>query len=112
MTNAIATPSVLNAECPARRVLDLIANKWTALVIKCLSERTLRFGELREAIGGVSQKMLTQTLRALEREGLVERTVYPVVPPKVEYRLTASGRTLVEPLAALCRWAEAHGRGL
>ncbi len=101
-------PSVLNEHCGAREVLDLVANKWTALVIRALSQGTRRYSALQRAIGGVSQKMLTQTLRSLERDGLVERTVHPVVPPKVEYSLTPLGTTLTEPLGALCRWAETH----
>ncbi len=97
---------VLDQSCPSRQVLNRIADKWTALVIYALSDQTLRFSELRRRISGVSQKMLTQTLRRLERDGLVERTVYPVVPPRVEYRLTRLGASLGEPLSALCRWAE------
>ncbi len=103
-----ATCDVLNPRCPSRQVLDRIAGKWTALVIHVLAEGRQRYSELHRRIGGVSQKMLTQTLRDLERDGLVERTVYPVVPPRVEYSLTPLGRTLIEPLSAICRWAEAH----
>lgn len=101
-------PSVLNPHCGAQEVLDLIADKWTALVIYTLAGRTMRHGEMRKAIGGVSQKMLTQTLRKLERDGLVQRTVFPVVPPHVEYALTPLGMSLLEPLKTLCRWAEDH----
>ena len=100
--------SVLDAQCPSRLVLDRIADKWTALVIQVLARGTLRYAELRREIGGISQKMLTQTLRSLERDGLVQRTVHPVVPPKVEYALTRLGRTLIEPLHGLCRWSEKH----
>ena len=89
-------------------MLDLIANRWTALVIYALAGGTQRYSALQRKIGGVSQKMLTQTLRKLERDGLVERRVYPVVPPKVEYSLTPLGRTLTGPLRAICRWAEGH----
>src|SRR5438093_12472216 len=101
-------PCVMNAHCGSRKVLDRIADKWTALVIHVLSEETKRSGELRRAISGISQKMLTQTLRSLEDDGLVERKVYPVVPPMVEYSLTPLGRTLTEPLEAICHWAEKH----
>lgn len=80
----------------------------TMLVIKALADGIQRHGALHRAIGGISQKMLTQTLRALERDGLVLRTVYPVVPPKVEYALTPLGETLIEPLAAISAWAERH----
>ena len=86
--SALEKPSVMNAGCGSRMVLDRIADKWTALIIHVLSSGTKRHNELRRQITGVSQKMLTQTLRSLENDGLVERKVYPVVPPKVEYRLT------------------------
>ncbi|MBL0313091.1 MAG: helix-turn-helix transcriptional regulator [Holophagaceae bacterium] len=101
-------PNVLHGACPTRQVLDLIADKWTTLVIYLLSNGTLRYGELHKRIEGISQKMLTQTLRQLEDDGLVKRTVYPEVPPRTEYALTSLGETLREPLSALCRWAEEH----
>ena len=101
-------PCVLNPGCPSRMVLDRIADKWTALIIHVLSAGVLRHSELRRQVSGVSQKMLTQTLRSLENDGLVERKIYPVVPPKVEYRLTPLGKTLIEPLEAICQWAEKH----
>src|SRR5204862_4790492 len=96
-----SAPSVLDAQCPSRLVLDRIADKWTALIIQILARGTMRYAALQREIGGISQKMLTQTLRSLERDGLVQRTVHPVVPPKVEYSLTRLGRTLIEPLHAL-----------
>ena len=99
---------VCSETCGSRRVLDLVADKWAVIVIYVLARGTRRFGELQRAVGGVSQKMLTQTLRGLEHDGLVERKVYPVVPPRVEYSLSPLGETLVEPLSALCRWAEDH----
>jgi DNA-binding HxlR family transcriptional regulator len=105
---ATLAPSVLDAQCPSRLVLDRIADKWTALTIQILARGTMRYAALQREIGGISQKMLTQTLRSLERDGLVQRTVHPVVPPKVEYSLTRLGRTLIEPLHALCRWSEKH----
>jgi len=101
-------PSVLDAECASRKVLDRIADKWTALIIRVLSDGTKRHNELKRLIPGVSQKMLTQTLRSLESDGIVNRKVYPVVPPMVEYSLTPLGRSLIEPLEAICRWAETH----
>lgn len=101
-------PSVMDAACHSRAVLDRIADKWTALVIRTLADGTKRHGELRRQISGVSQKMLTQTLRSLESDGLVARKVYPVVPPMVEYSLTPLGRSLIEPLEAICAWAEKH----
>jgi DNA-binding HxlR family transcriptional regulator len=99
---------VLNAGCPSRAVLERIGDKWTALVIRSLAGRTLRYNELQREVAGISQKMLTQTLRALEEDGIVARKVYPVIPPMVEYCLTPLGRTLVEPLLAICAWAEHH----
>ncbi len=99
---------VMNPECSSREVLDRIADKWTALIIRVLSDGTKRHNELRREIDGVSQKMLTQTLRSLENDGLVARKVYPVVPPRVEYSLTPLGRSLIEPLEAICLWAEKH----
>jgi DNA-binding HxlR family transcriptional regulator len=108
MPKRSSVPSVLDPRCPSRLVLDRIADKWTALVIQILSGGTMRYAALQREIGGISQKMLTQTLRSLERDGLVHRTVHPVVPPKVEYSLTRLGRTLIEPLQGLCRWSEKH----
>jgi DNA-binding HxlR family transcriptional regulator len=99
---------VLNAAGPSRPVLDRIADKWTALIIHVLAEGTHRFGQLRRGIGGTSQKMLTQTRRDLERDGLVERIVHPAVPPPVDYRLPPRGRRLGEPLPAIRVWAQAH----
>ncbi len=101
-------PNVLSAQCPTRKVLDLIADKWTTLVIYLLAGGKHRYGELHKRIEGISQKMLTQTLRQLEDDGLVNRRVYPEVPPRTEYELTPLGETLREPLSALCRWAEEH----
>ena len=103
-----ARASVLKPQCPSRIVLDRVADKWTALIIQVLANGTLRYAALQRAIGGISQKMLTQTLRSLERDGLVLRKVHPVVPPKVEYSLTRLGRTLIDPLNGLCRWSERH----
>jgi DNA-binding HxlR family transcriptional regulator len=100
-------PNVYDANCPTRLVLDLIADKWATLIIGLLIvEQPRRFAALQRQIGGISQKMLTQTLRSLERDGLVKRTVYPQVPPRVEYALTPLGETLCEPIAALIRWSE------
>lgn len=99
---------VYNAHCPTRLVLNRIADKWTVLIVSSLEGGTKRFSELRREIGGVSQKMLTQTLRGLERDGLLTRTVYPSVPPKVEYALTPLGRTLVGLVDAVRVWSETH----
>jgi DNA-binding HxlR family transcriptional regulator len=92
--------------CPCRDLLDMVASKWTALTIGALEDGPRRFGELKRRLDGVSQKMLTQTLRTLERDGLVTRTVYPSVPLRVEYELTELGRSVTEPLAALRSWAQ------
>jgi DNA-binding HxlR family transcriptional regulator len=100
-------PNVFDPNCGSRRVLALIADRWTALVIYALARGTMRFGQLQRELG-TTQKVLTQTLRDLERDGVVQRTVYPVVPPKVEYALTELGTTLIDPLTAICRWAEAY----
>ncbi len=97
---------VYNERCPTRMVLDRIADKWTVLIVGALEEKTKRFGELRREVGGVSQKMLTQTLRGLERDGIVSRNVYASVPPKVEYSLTDLGRTLVRILESIRDWSE------
>lgn len=102
------TYDVYDANCPSRLLLDRIGEKWTALIVGILAERPHRFGQLRRRINGISHKMLTQTLRSLERDGLVSRRVEPTVPITVEYSLTAIGRSLVQPLAALRDWAEQH----
>jgi DNA-binding HxlR family transcriptional regulator len=102
------TQNGTEAACTTDLALDLMTTKWTGLVFYALKGETLRFNHLRRAIPWVSQKMLTQTLREMERNGLVNRTVYPFVPPIVEYALTPLGQTLVEPMEALRRWATTH----
>jgi len=94
--------------CPCRDVLDLIANKWSTLVIGVLEDGPQRFGAIQRRLEGVTPKVLTATLKRLESSNLIDRTVYPVVPPHVEYSLTSLGETLVAPLAALRGWAEEH----
>ncbi len=89
-------------------ILNRIGDKWSVMIVGYLARKTMRFNELRHAIGGISQRMLTLTLRNLERDGLVTRTVYPEIPPRVEYQLTDLGRTLTEPLDALWNWASEH----
>ena len=98
--------------CPTRRILDLIGGRWTVLIVGALATDTLRFSDLLRRVDGISQKMLTQTLRALERDGLVIRTVTPEVPVKVEYELSAAGLTLTEPLKALEEWSIEHFAGV
>ncbi|MEU3369906.1 helix-turn-helix domain-containing protein [Streptomyces sp. NPDC006660] len=97
-----------SAKCPTRQVLDHIAGKWTILVVDALLQGTMRYTDLSRRIEGVSQKMLTQTLRSLEADGFVTRTVHPTIPPRVEYDLTTLGRSLAEPIAALRQWTETH----
>jgi DNA-binding HxlR family transcriptional regulator len=102
--------SLYSGICPARQILDRVADKWTTLVMGILAQAQapVRFGEFRRQIVGISQEMLTQTLRDLERDGLVVRTAYPVIPPRIEYSLTPLGETLQAPLGALAAWAHEH----
>ncbi len=96
-------------ECPPELdAIEAISGKWTVLVVHILSSKTMRHGELQRAVGGISQKVLTQTLRELERNGLVARKVYPVVPPQVEYSLTPLGKSLTKVLDQVCVWAREH----
>lgn len=99
---------VMRATCPSRTSLARIANKWTAMIVIALSGGRLRFTELRHEVEGISGKVLADTLKDLERDGIVARHAFAEVPPRVEYELTDLGRTLAEPLAALGRWAEQH----
>jgi DNA-binding HxlR family transcriptional regulator len=102
-------PRVLNEaheDCAIRRVLDRLGDKWSYLLILKLAKGPQRFGELRRAVDDISQRMLTETLRSLQRDGLVARTVYPTTPPSVEYRLTALGQSLLEPMQGLVAWAD------
>ncbi|MGB7337816.1 MAG: helix-turn-helix domain-containing protein [Phototrophicaceae bacterium] len=98
--------SVLDENCPSRELLTLIADKWTALVIEVLMCGEMRYTELKQQVAGISDKMLSQTLHKLVEKQIVERRVYPTVPPQVEYQLTESGQSLSEPLHALVVWAE------
>ena len=95
-------------DCEVRQILDRVADKWSLLAIALLDKRSLRFTELRRMIDGVSQRMLTRTLRHLERDGLVSRTVHPTVPPRVDYALTPLGATLHETIRTLVTWTEGH----
>lgn len=101
-------PMVNDRSCPTRLILDHLADKWAVLIVVRLAFGTMRFAELRRAVDGISQKMLTVTLRDLERDGLVVRKLYASVPPKVEYSLTPLGSSLVEKVNELCAWAEAN----
>ena len=100
--------NAFDPDCPTRIVLDRVGDKWTVLVVSALADGTLRFTELRARVGGVAPKVLTQTLRALERDGILKRTVYAEVPPRVEYSLTRLGRSLATPIDAIQNWAETH----
>jgi len=95
-------------DCRVREVLDRVGDKWSLYVIETLGGGTRRFSDLRRMIDGISQRMLTVTLRGLERDGLVTRTVHPTVPPRVEYALTPMGRTLLDTVCTLLRWAQDH----
>lgn len=94
--------------CPVTEVLRRVSDKWTLLLLTLLGQRSYRFNELHRAVAGISQRMLTRTLRALESDGLVERDVFPTFPPTVEYRLTPLGVSLLRPLSALADWAVDH----
>ncbi|GAA3344004.1 helix-turn-helix domain-containing protein [Amorphoplanes nipponensis] len=100
--------TVYAKDCPSRQLLDRIGDTWSVLIVALLADGPLRYTELAHRIPGISPKMLTQTLRALERDGLVTRTVYPVVPPRVDYALTSLGRSLLGLVGALQQWAEKH----
>lgn len=92
----------------ARELLTRVGDKWSMLVVGYLSAGPMRFNELRRAIGTISQRMLTLTLKSLEKDGLVTRTIFPTIPPRVDYELTSLGRTLLEPVSALAMWASQH----
>ena len=101
-------PGNFHESSACRRISDIlgrVGDKWTVLVIVQLSEGPLRFSEIKRRLGSISQKMLTATLRALERDGFVTRTVYPTVPPRVDYTLTGLGRDLLQPVNAIADWA-------
>jgi DNA-binding HxlR family transcriptional regulator len=104
----IFPPNAYVADCPTRKVLDFIGDKWTTLIILLLEHGAKRYSELLRNIEGISHKMLSQTLRDLERDGLITRTVYPEVPPRVEYELTSLGQTLIEPISAIVKWSYDH----
>ena len=108
VTVSDARGDAFDPDCPTRVVLDRIGDKWTVLVIGSLEGGSLRFSELRARIGGVAPKVLTQTLRAMERDGLLTRTVHAQVPPRVDYELTTLGASLTAPIATLTDWAETH----
>ncbi|MDB5413814.1 MAG: transcriptional regulator [Rubritepida sp.] len=108
--NVTALPiDPLHGDCrKVSQVLARVGDKWTVLVVMTLGERARRFNEIKRSINGISQQMLTRTLRGLERDGMVTRTMFPTIPPQVEYELTELGRSLREPVLALGQWAQAH----
>ncbi len=103
-----APANIFDPACPSRVVFARIGDKWASLVIQVLADGPLRFSQLKSMVSVVTPKVLTQTLRALERDGLLKRTVFAQVPPRVDYELTPLGATLLEPLAALRAWAESN----
>src|SRR5438132_10036073 len=106
-TSLIPSNLEVAEDCRAvSEVLARVGDKWTVLVVSALGEGPMRFNELRRALGSISQRMLTLTVRGLERDGLVTRTVFPTIPPRVDYELTKLGRTLLEPVRALAKWAD------
>ena len=107
-TKETAGWNVYDAACPTRLMLDRIADKWTVLIIGRLAQGTQRFGALRRDIAGISPKVLTQKLRELERDGIISRRIYASIPPKVEYRLTTLGHTLVGLVDAIRVWSETN----
>jgi DNA-binding HxlR family transcriptional regulator len=108
MDSVLVRGNLFDADCPSRQVLDRIGDRWSVLVVRVLADGTLRHGEIAARIGGITPKMLTQTLRGLERDGLATRTVHAEVPPRVEYALTDLGRSLLGVAHALEEWAETH----
>ena len=108
MDSGTGRGNAFDPDCPTRVVLDRIGDKWTVLVIGSLVDGPLRFSALRARIGGVAPKVLTQTLRAMERDGMLTRTVHAQVPPRVDYELTPLGVSLTAPIATLTEWAETH----
>ncbi|MFG6277695.1 helix-turn-helix domain-containing protein [Microbacterium sp. 5K110] len=105
-------PGVFSDGCPTRTVLDHVMGRWGVLVLVTLSDGTQRWGELRRGISGISEKMLASTLKTLEADGLVQRTAYPEVPPRVEYALTDLGRDLMERMLPLMAWVADHADGM
>jgi DNA-binding HxlR family transcriptional regulator len=101
-----------NSCVAVREVLNRVGDKWSVLIVQLLADGPKRFSELRRAVEGISQRMLTLTLKGLERDGLVTRTVYPTIPPRVEYELTEVGRTLRKPIQALAKWAQENREGI
>ncbi len=107
-TDVMHAPNPYNADCPTRLVLDRVGDKWAVLILGLLAVESRRFNQLRREIEGISQKVLSQTLKSLQRDGLINRTAYPTVPVTVEYTITPLGHTLASTVDALRVWAETH----
>jgi DNA-binding HxlR family transcriptional regulator len=107
-TNFEENSQEFNTYCQWREVVGLIGDKWTVLILKALCHKQLRYSELHRAVPGISQKMLTASLRQLERDGIVKRTVHPVIPPRVEYEMTDLGFSVFEVVDSLRQWAVEH----
>lgn len=105
-------PNVLNEMCPSRQALEIITDKWATLVLVSIARGINRHNRMLREIGGISKKMLAQTLHKLEQNGIINRKVYPVVPPKVEYTLTPIGKELLEPISMLGAWAEKNSEAV
>lgn len=108
LTEQIRRGEVLDPNCPSREILRHITSRWGLLVLIALSEETLRFSELRRKVGGISEKMLAQTLQSFEEDGFVDRRSFPVVPPHVEYRLTPLGIEVKDQISGLANWLESN----
>jgi DNA-binding HxlR family transcriptional regulator len=102
------TNTGIHAQCPIRNVLDRISDRWSLLILKSLEPKTLRFSEIKKNIDDISQRMLSKTLRQLEEDGLLFRTIHAEVPPRVDYTLTDLGRSLLVPMSSLIKWANEH----
>jgi DNA-binding HxlR family transcriptional regulator len=105
-------PAAIAEPCPIRDVLDRIGDQWSLLVLQALAARVMRFGEINRAIGDISKQMLSRTLKRLEQDGFVKRTLFAEIPPRVEYELTELGRSFLAPLEALVAWADANHQSI
>jgi DNA-binding HxlR family transcriptional regulator len=108
MVPKLESEPLLDQDCPVRQLINIVGDKWTLPVLYVLKQETKRYSEIHREIPGISKKMLTQTLRRLESDNILKRKIYPVVPPKTEYALTAFGNQLIQPLAVLANWAWEH----
>lgn len=112
MEKKVTDNFIFEQPCPIRDVLDRIGDQWSLLVLEALEPGTLRFNELGRVIGDISKQMLSKTLKHLEQDGFIQRTLYAEVPPRVEYQLTPLGRSFLEPMQQLVTWADTHHRAI